>query len=262
MKNYLNLDEFPLDRPDSESYRGLVGSCRAELEKTGMFNLNGFVKAVALDEAVAALAPKMASESFTHQRSHNVYFKPRVAGVPEGHPALVKFKTVNHTLCADQLAGNPVVQIYEWPPLARFLADTMNKEHLFTMKDPLARVNVMAYREGETLNWHFDRSEFTTTLLLQAPEAGGAFEYRTNLRSVDDPNYEGVARLLADDDPEKTSIDVEPGTLNVFRGINTPHRVTAIEGSRDRIIAVFSYYDRPDVVFSEEEQVGFYGRSA
>ncbi|KAG1702812.1 50S ribosomal protein L21 [Nymphon striatum] len=29
----------------------------------------------------------------------------------------------------------------------------------------------MAYKEGETLNWHFDRSEFTTTLLLQAPQS-------------------------------------------------------------------------------------------
>jgi hypothetical protein len=39
----------------------------------------------------------------------------------------------------------------------------------------LARVNAMQYGAGEGLNWHFDRSEFTTTLLLQAPKAGGAF---------------------------------------------------------------------------------------
>jgi hypothetical protein len=262
MKNYLNLERFPIDRPEDESYRALVARCKAELEQHGMFNLEGLVKTATLVEAVAALAPKMASESFTHQRSHNVYFKPCVAGLPEDHPALVKFQTVNHTLCADQLDGNPVVRIYEWPPLARFLAETMGKQRLFTMKDPLARVNVMAYREGETLNWHFDRSEFTTTLLLQAPKAGGEFEYRTNLRSADEPNYDGVARLLAGNDPDKRSIDAAPGTLNVFRGINTPHRVTEIEGSRERIIAVFSYYDRPEVLFSEEEQLGFYGRTA
>ena len=262
MKDYLNLDEFPLDRPDSDAYRHLVDRCRIELERTGMYNLTGFVKPATLDKAVAELAPRMASHSFTHQRKHNVYFKPHVDGLPKDHPALAMFQTVNHTLCGDQLAENPVVEIYEWAPLARFIADTMNKDHLFAMKDPLARVNVMAYREGEALNWHFDRSEFTTTLLLQAPEYGGRFEYRTNLRSADDPNYEGVARLLAGNDPDMISIDSTPGTLNVFRGINTPHRVTAIEGSRERIIAVFSYYDRPGVVFSKDEQVGFYGRSA
>lgn len=31
---------------------------------------------------------------------------------------------------------------------------------------------------------------------MQAPEAGGAFEYDRDLRSDRDPNYEGVADLL------------------------------------------------------------------
>jgi hypothetical protein len=56
------------------------------------------------------------------------------------------------------------------------------------MSDPLARVNIIAYRAGEALNWHFDRAEFTTTLLLQAPNAGGAFQYRRDLRTASDAN--------------------------------------------------------------------------
>ena len=35
-----------------------------------------------------------------------------------------------------------------------------------------------------------------------------------------------------------------------------------VEGDRERIIAVFSYYPRPGVRFSAEEQRGFYGRTA
>ena len=54
---------------------------------------------------------------------------------------------------------------------------------------------------------------------------------------------------------------LEPGTLNVFRGRNTAHRVTEVIGERPRIIAVFSYYERPGVTFSEEERLGFYGRA-
>jgi hypothetical protein len=50
------------------------------------------------------------------------------------------------------------------------------------------------------------------------------------------------------------------GTLNVFRGKNTAHRVTPVEGEHKRIIAVFSYYEKAGVQFSEEEQIGFYGR--
>jgi predicted 2-oxoglutarate/Fe(II)-dependent dioxygenase YbiX len=138
----------------------------------------------------------------------------------------------------------------------------MQKDCLFPMRDPLARLNVMAYRDGEALNWHFDRSEFTTTLLLQAPEEGGDFVYRSDLRSDEDPNYDGVARLLEGRDDLVKSLKLAAGTLNVFRGKNTAHKVSTVKGSRDRIIAVFSYYDRPGVIFSKEEQVGFYGRTA
>ena len=33
-------------------------------------------------------------------------------------------------------------------------------------------------------------------------------------------------------------------------------------GTGARIIAVFSFYERPGVLFSEEERIGFYGRAA
>ena len=121
-----------------------------------------------------------------------------------------------------------------------FLPRVMAKPALHIMADPLAGANVMEYRSGEALNWHFDRSEFTTTLLLQKPAQGGEFEYCRDLRSHSDPNYEGVARLLAGNHPEARILELQPGTLNVFRGRNTAHRVTAIQGERERIIAVLS----------------------
>ena len=96
----------------------------------------------------------------------------------------------------------------------------MGKPALYTMDDTMAGLNVMSYREGQALSWHFDRSEFTTTMLLQAPEAGGEFSYRTDLRDADEPNYEGVSRLLLDNDPDIRSMALSPGTLNVFRGKN------------------------------------------
>lgn len=262
MEKLLNLEKYPLNAPDSHEYTGLIKRCKADLNVDGMFNLDEFVRLECLDKAIYHLAPKMASESFQHERMHNIYFKKKIDGLSPDHPALIEVKTSNRTLCADQLIGNPVQEIYEWQPLADFIALVMGKPQLHTMKDPLARVNVMAYKEGETLNWHFDRSEFTTTLLLQAPQAGGEFEYRTDLRSEDNPNYVGVEKLLLGIDPLKSSINPKPGTLNVFRGKNTPHRVTKIKGAKERIIAVYSYYDSPDVVFSAEEQVGFYGRSS
>ena len=75
------------------------------------------------------------------------------------------------------------------------------------------------------------------------------------------PNYEGVARLLAGHDERVQTLPLAPGTLNVFKGKNTAHRVTPVEGHRARIIAVFSYYETPDVTFGDRERLGFYGRT-
>lgn len=262
MDDILDLDRFPLDRLDAPEGAALVENCRRVFADDGMFNLDGFVRPGAIARTAKALASMIDVQSFTHRREHNVYFRDDIDTLPAGHPALRRFRTVNHTLCADQLAGTLVETIYEWPPLAAFLARVMGRDRLFVMDDPLARINVMGYRDGEALNWHFDRAQFTTTLLIQAPEAGGAFEYRHGLRSDGDPNFDGVARLLSGEDRQVRTLPLAAGTLNVFAGRNTAHRVTPVEGGRMRIIAVFSYFGEPGVTFSDEERVGFYGRAA
>lgn len=261
MKDLLDLNRYPLDRPDSAAYRALVRRCQEELAADGMFNLPGFVRPEVIERCAATMQPRLDSQSFEHRRAHNVYFLKKVEGLSPDHPALNRVETVHHTLCGDQIADTAIWRIYEWAPLRDFIAATMEMPKLHLMDDPLASANVIAYRAGETLNWHFDRSQFTTTLLIQKPEVGGEFEYRSDLRSESDPNYEGVARLLRGEDPAVRVLPVTPGTLNVFRGRNTLHRVSPPVGKRDRIIAVFSYYDRPGVAFSTEERMGFYGRA-
>jgi len=261
MQDIINLDRYPLDKPDSAACTALIADCKSRLAENGLFNLAGFIRDDAVSGAVAEVTPILAAKSFTHARRHNIYFKKPIEGLDAGHPALREFETSNRTICADQLGQSVVIRLYEWQPFARFLAAVMDKPQLHMMDDPLARVNVMAYSAGQALNWHFDRSEFTTTLLLQAPAEGGAFEYDKGLRSDTDPNYDGVADLL---EGRRTPVrmPLTAGTLNIFKGKNTAHRVTPISGDQDRVIAVFSYYEKPGVLFSAEERIGFYGRAS
>jgi len=257
----IDLGCFPLDQPGSAVWQALVADCRHALAEQGMFDLAGFLRPEARARAVAELLPVIESAAFTHARRHNIYFRNEVEGLAPDHPALLLAETRSHTICGDQMTGGLVEQLYEWPLFAQFLAAVMDKPVLYTMADPLARLNTMGYRTGEALNWHFDRSEFTTTLLLQAPLAGGEFVFRRDLRSADDPNYDGVAKMLTGHDPEVRQIRLSEGALNVFRGKNTAHRVTPVEGAQMRIISVFSFFDRPGVIFTEEERLGFYGRA-
>ncbi|AXI48750.1 2OG-Fe(II) oxygenase [Sulfitobacter sp. SK012] len=261
MAALIDLDRYPLDRPDRPAYRDLVARCQAELAQDGLFNLEGFLREDARTACVDAVMPRFAKQSFRHARRHNIYFRKDIPELPDDHPALQQVETVNHTLCGDVVEDTAVTEIYEWLPFAAFLADVMEKPALYPMDDALSRLNVMAYRAGEALNWHFDRSEFTTTLLLQAPQEGGGFEYARNLRRDDDPNYAGVTDLLTGK-LTPTQMHVTPGTLNVFRGKNTAHRVTPVAGDIERVITVFTFYEHPGAQFSDTEKMGFYGRTS
>jgi hypothetical protein len=261
MRESLDLDRHPIDRPGTAAYESLMERCRAEIERDGMFNLEEFVLPEVIRSVAAELAPLALSHSSTHAREHNVYFLRRIEGLADSHPALRKFKTINHTLCDDQLRHTFVHELYEWQPLADFIARVLGLHRLHLMDDPLARANVLEYRPGEALNWHFDRSRYTTTLLIQAAEVGGEFQYCSNLRADGEPNYDEVGRVL---DGRTDRIRVNPltaGTLNVFAGKNSLHRVSTVGGGRSRLIAVFSYYEQPGVSFSDEERLGFYGRT-
>ncbi len=255
----INLNRYPLD--DAPKRSAILSTARDALDLVGMVTLDSFMIPAAVAATLAKALPKFETESFAHQREHNVYFQEHIDGVAPDHPALATLRTANRTLCADQLSDTPLMALYEDARFIQLLADLTGKPQLYTMGDPLARVNVMAYRKGEALNWHFDRSEFTTTILLEAPEDGGAFEYRPALRTATNANYDGVAKLLQGEDREVRSVTLRPGALNIFKGRNTAHRVTPPRGRTPRVIAVLSYYETPGVMFSAEERIGFYGRA-
>ena len=80
-------------------------------------------------------------------------------------PTKRSLHTSNLTLAGDRLAGGVLDRIYRWPGLPSFLAALFHKPALYPMADPLACLNVMSYGPGDALGWHFDRAEFTVTVL-------------------------------------------------------------------------------------------------
>ena len=139
----LDLTTYPLDQPESAAYRLLRDRARADLNRFGLFDLPGLMRAEALARAVQQVGPLIAAQGFRHARRHNIYFRPEVPGLPADHPALQTHETVNHTVCTDQLAGTLVRELYQWRPLAGFLADVLQLPRLYTMADPLAGVTVL-----------------------------------------------------------------------------------------------------------------------
>ncbi len=70
----VDVDRYPIDRPDSDEFRRLVERCRSDLAGRGMYELDGFLDPDVVAQTVAVIAPRMASESSEQRRRHNIYF--------------------------------------------------------------------------------------------------------------------------------------------------------------------------------------------
>lgn len=67
--------------------------------------------------------------------------------------------------------------------------------------------------------------------------------------------------MLQGQDSEVCVNPLAEEALDVVAGKNTLHRVSAVRGASSRLIAVYSFYVQPGVLFTTEELIAFYGRS-
>ncbi len=112
------------------------------------------------------------------------------------------------------------------------------------------------------MQWHFDQTDFVVSLALQDADAGGDFEVAPLIRNSGDERYDDVARVLAGDREPLTVLPMTPGTLLVFAGRNSMHRVTPVRGRTDRLVALFGYDTEPGTMSSELLKAVRYGRVA
>ena len=90
---------------------------------------------------------------------------------------------------------------------------------------------------------------------------GGLFQYVSNLRDTnsEEMNFESVEAVLNNKTPVKT-LNMEEGTLVLFRGLNSLHRVTPTIGNKTRILVVLAYNNKADVSLSKSARMTFFGR--
>lgn len=262
LEEIVDLDRYPIDDPASPGYAALVASCRARIDDVGACDLEGFLRP-AVAQRVAADSVAARADGFRTDATHNIYFDGPVGEkAPEGDPRRTAVRTAKVGIAYDQIAGDsPLRQLYESDELTRFLSAALGSDPLYRHSDPVGALNVMIYEPGDEIGWHFDNADFVVTLMLQPAEAGGAFEFVPRLRTVGDENHAGVNALLAGARDGVRAMSAAPGTLALFRGRRSPHRVLPVEGDAARVIAVLAYASVPDARLSAKTLELFYGRA-
>ena len=252
---------YPIDDLGSPAAAALIAECRRQLAATGACLLPDFLRPEVLD-AMAAEAASLASLAHRTPGSRSTaYLEAPDESFPQGHPKRRMQPTSVGAVAYDLIPPEALLRrLYEWDGLLAFLAQALGREKLYRYADPLGALNVAVMEEGEGLLWHFDQTDFVVSLLLQRCAHGGVFEYAPLIRGPDEPNYERVWRLLDGAREEVIALDMAPGTLVLFQGRYSIHRVTAVEGALPRLIVLLGYDTQPGTMSSERLKLRRYGR--
>lgn len=247
----IDISRYPLDRLDEVAGRTLVDECRARLDREALCLLPGFLTAEAvagMAQEVRALTPKAYRGEYRRQ----AYSWRDPTGFADDHPRAMRHLERKGVVTYDMIAANSAIRsLYEWDPLREFVRRVVGEAVLYRCDDPYLSLELSVMRPNDHHGWHFDTNEFVVSLLLQAAEQGGVFEYAPNIRSESDDNYEAVKALFQGGSEHLVPVPIPPGALSLFKGRLSAHRVTTVEGSRERLMAIFSFTTIPNFRFPD-----------
>ena len=255
LENIIDFRACPLDD------KTFVRRCHRKLVSEGVATIPGFLTPTARKILISE-ANARHPDAFHTTMPHNVYLTNPDPTLSCDH--IYNHQVVSSKACiaTDQIPTSSALKlIYCSSEFRQFAAYVLGVEKLYEYADPLSSINVHYAGEGKELGWHFDNSAFAITLLLQAPEDGGTFEFVRDLRNSErgNMNFAGVADVIGGR-IKPTPLDIQPGTLMIFRGRNSMHRVTPTIGKKTRILVVFAYNQEYGISLSESARMTFFGR--
>jgi hypothetical protein len=258
----VNLHRYPIDDLSSEPARHLALQCRQQLDETGACELPEFLTRNAVAKLVQdgdALSP-LAYHSVV---AGTAYLEVPDESWPADHPRRFFDQTSVGVIAYDQFPAYSALRgLYEWDGLMDFIAAALANDRLYRYADPMGALNLAVMGAGERLHWHYDQTDFVTSIALRASERGGDFEYVPLIRSATDENYPRVKRLFEGSPEGTVRVPMQPGTLLLFEGRNSIHRVTPIHGDTTRLVALLAYDTKPGTRSSKILQMARYGRTA
>jgi len=258
----INTGLYPADNLSTADAQYWIAQLRTDLERDGSCTLPNFVSSQALGE-MALQARSIAHLAYPGPTEVSPYFFNYRLGegeeLPSTHPLKRKGKRNLAQVAADLIPSDFVLsQLYHSQLMLDFLA-AVSGQTIYRNQDPFQSLNISVMDQGGCQQWHFDAGHMVTTLLLQEPEAGGVFEYAPGIRSETDENFDDVQAVLDGRSDRVLKNRLQAGTLSLFRGHYSLHRVTPVEGKRQRIQAILGYSTKPNLLGSKESSILHYG---
>lgn len=235
--------------------------CRDTLARDGALVLPAFLSQPAIEQ-IHREGEANRHRAFFSTQTHNVFLAPADPGYAPDHPRNRAVVSTKGCITDDDVpADSPLRTLYDAPVFRDFLCAVLEETALYEYADPLSSINLHYADAGQELGWHFDNSSFATTLMIEKPERAGVFEYVPGVRDAGrgEMNFERVAEVL-DGKIKPRVLDMDAGSLVLFRGRNAMHRVTPVAGERTRMLVVLAYNTEAGIALSPTARMTFYGR--
>lgn len=263
MLDAVDVLRYPIGDLTTAAARALIAEQRALLSATGVCIMPGFVSDAGVKELVAE-SDALRALGHLSDVTGTPYLELPDDSFPADHPRRAVVHTRLRAVAYDLFPGDSLLrQLYQDDGLMAFIGAVLGRQPLYRYADPMGALNLAVMEDGDELGWHFDQTDFVVSLAIQPSLAGGEFVSARRIRSADDEHYPDVRRVL-DGEPHETieTVPMTPGTLMLFEGRWSMHRVTPIVGPLARYVGLLAYDTKPGTQSSELLKLVRYGRRA
>lgn len=253
----IDQDRYPLTGLAGAQGQRVIAEARSQLSDRGAAALPGFIPHPAIS-ALAADCQELVPLAHWSEGLGPAYLEPTDPSVPAGHPRRWRGRHRLGVVAYDLIPYQCLLrQLYEWDPLRDFIGAILGRVPIHRYGDPFGALNLAVMVEGDELQWHFDQTDFVVSLALSPARAGGAFEFAPRIRG----DERRVAEVLEGGRDLVQILPMEPGTLLLFEGRDSLHRVSPVTGPDSRVVALLAYDTRAGAIGTTELHQERYGRT-
>jgi hypothetical protein len=234
----INTALYPLDHLGSNDGQALLKRVRTSLQQNGSCTLPDFVSAEVLQQ-MADEARSITHLAYPGPTEVTPYFFNYRLGegetLPDSHPLRRKGKRRLGQVATDLIPTDFMLSLLHRSPAMREFLSAVLQQPVYQSRDPYQSLNISVMDAGGCQQWHFD---------------GG---------NDDDENFEAVQAVLDGKSDRVIQNPLRAGTLSLFRGHYSMHRVTEVVGKRQRLQAILGYSTNPAMFGKLESSILHYG---
>lgn len=229
----------------------VIAACRDEIDSQACCVLPGFLPPATLDalrrEAVQELFEQI--RPFGGEESWGAAYSDWVADSPAfgpDHPRHKQHKTRVDFVAYHSFPPTSLLRCLYESRQMEALVSALVGERMYRCVDSSRSLNLSVMRSaGDTHGWHYDTNTAVVSLVLEAPQAGGDFEWAPFSRDEGSENYDEMVRIFDGTSSMTRRYTPTAGDLVCFIGRRSVHRVAELQAGR-RTVALLSFANEPN----------------